>query len=42
VVIGPDESAPIGMCFMPVADPKEGKNRLHLDLTAEPEGSLIS
>ena len=33
VVIGPDDTAPIGMCFMPVEDPKAGKNRLHLDLT---------
>jgi predicted enzyme related to lactoylglutathione lyase len=33
VVIGPDDSAPVGMCFMPVDEPKAGKNRLHLDLT---------
>jgi predicted enzyme related to lactoylglutathione lyase len=33
IVIGPDESAPVGMCFMPVPDPKTVKNRLHLDLT---------
>jgi predicted enzyme related to lactoylglutathione lyase len=33
VVIGPDETAPVGICFMPVADQKMGKNRLHLDLT---------
>ena len=37
VVIGPAEFAPIGMCFMPVADRKVGKNRLHLDLTCEAE-----
>jgi len=36
-VIGPDESAPIGMCFMPVLDPKRGKNRVHLDLTTDAE-----
>jgi predicted enzyme related to lactoylglutathione lyase len=35
IVIGPDEHAPVGMCFMPVTDPKTVKNRLHLDLTTE-------
>jgi predicted enzyme related to lactoylglutathione lyase len=34
VVIGPDVDATVGICFMPGADPKIGKNRLHLDLTA--------
>ncbi|WP_406394054.1 VOC family protein [Streptomyces sp. NBC_00887] len=34
VVIGADESAPVGICFMPVADRKVVKNRLHLDLTS--------
>jgi catechol 2,3-dioxygenase-like lactoylglutathione lyase family enzyme len=33
IVIGPDENAPVGMCFMPVTDPKTVKNRVHLDLT---------
>jgi predicted enzyme related to lactoylglutathione lyase len=37
VVIGPDVSAPVGMCFMPVADRKAVKNRLHLDLTTAAE-----
>jgi predicted enzyme related to lactoylglutathione lyase len=37
VVIGPDETAPVGICFMPVTDRKSVKNRLHLDLTSEPE-----
>jgi predicted enzyme related to lactoylglutathione lyase len=37
VVIGPDVSAPVGICFMPVTDEKRGKNRLHLDLTSDPE-----
>ncbi|MEU4241812.1 VOC family protein [Actinoplanes sp. NPDC026619] len=32
VVIGPDENAPVGICFMPVTDRKVVKNRLHLDL----------
>ncbi|HEY2286341.1 MAG TPA: VOC family protein [Streptosporangiaceae bacterium] len=35
IVIGPDEHAPVGMCFMPVSDSKTVKNRLHLDLTTE-------
>jgi predicted enzyme related to lactoylglutathione lyase len=34
IVIGTDENAPVGMCFMPVADAKTVKNRLHLDLTS--------
>jgi predicted enzyme related to lactoylglutathione lyase len=33
VVIGPDETALVGMCFMPATDAKRVKNRLHLDLT---------
>ncbi|MFB7444091.1 VOC family protein [Streptomyces mirabilis] len=33
VVIGPDETASVGICFMPVTDRKVVKNRLHLDLT---------
>ena len=33
IVIGIDENAPIGVCFMPVTDPKTLKNRVHLDLT---------
>jgi predicted enzyme related to lactoylglutathione lyase len=37
VVIGPDVDAPVGMCFMPVTEPKGAKNRLHLDLTSEPD-----
>ncbi len=37
VVIGPYVDAPVGMCFMPVAEPKLAKNRLHLDLTSEAE-----
>jgi len=34
IIIGTDENAPVGMCFMPVADPKTVKNRVHLDLTS--------
>jgi predicted enzyme related to lactoylglutathione lyase len=33
IVIGPDEHAPVGICFMPVTDAKTVKNRVHLDLT---------
>jgi predicted enzyme related to lactoylglutathione lyase len=32
VVIGPDEAAAVGLCFMPATDEKIVKNRLHLDL----------
>jgi catechol-2,3-dioxygenase len=34
IVIRTDENAPVGMCFMPVTDPKTVKNRLHLHLTS--------
>jgi predicted enzyme related to lactoylglutathione lyase len=34
IVIGPDQNAPVGMCFMPVTDAKSVKNRVHLDLTS--------
>src|ERR1022692_2577532 len=34
IVIGTDENAPVGMCFMPVTDPKTVENRVHLDLTS--------
>lgn len=37
IVIGPDVNAPVGICFMPVADRKTVKNRLHLDLTTSAE-----
>jgi hypothetical protein len=30
VVIGTDENAPAGVCFMPVTDPKTVKNCVHL------------
>lgn len=33
IVIGTDENAPAGICFMPVTDAKTVKNRVHLDLT---------
>jgi hypothetical protein len=34
IVIGTGENAPVGMCFLPVTDPKTVKNRAHLDLTS--------
>ena len=37
IVIGADENAPVGLCFMPVTDPKTIKNRVHLDLTSSAE-----
>jgi predicted enzyme related to lactoylglutathione lyase len=37
VVIGPDVNAPVGMCFMPVSDVKQVKNRVHLDVTTSAE-----
>ena len=29
-----DANAPVGMCFMPVTEPKRVKKRVHLDLTS--------
>ena len=37
IVIGTDENAAVGICFMPVTDPKIVKNRVHLDLTTSAE-----
>ena len=37
IVIGTDDEAPVGMCFMPVTGPKTVKNRVHLDLTSSAE-----
>jgi predicted enzyme related to lactoylglutathione lyase len=33
IVIGADDNAPVGICFMPVTDSKTVKNRVHLDIT---------
>jgi predicted enzyme related to lactoylglutathione lyase len=33
IVIGADDNAPVGICLMPVTDPKTVKNRVHLDIT---------
>ncbi|NMO56899.1 VOC family protein [Actinoplanes sp. TBRC 11911] len=38
IVIGSDVDAPVGICLMPVDDPKTVKNRVHLDLTPGPDG----
>jgi len=38
IVIGTDENAPVGICFMPVTDPETVKNRVHLDLTSNAAG----
>jgi predicted enzyme related to lactoylglutathione lyase len=35
VVVGPHDSAPVGLCFMPSHNEKIVKNRVHLDLTTE-------
>jgi predicted enzyme related to lactoylglutathione lyase len=37
VIVGPEMTAAVGLCFMPVADEKAVKNRLHLDLTTAAE-----
>jgi predicted enzyme related to lactoylglutathione lyase len=37
IVIGPDEHAVVGMCFMPASDTKIVKNRVHVDLTSAAE-----
>jgi predicted enzyme related to lactoylglutathione lyase len=37
IIIGSDENATVGLCFMPVTDAKVLKNRLHLDLTTSAE-----
>jgi predicted enzyme related to lactoylglutathione lyase len=34
IVTGTDQNAPVGMCFMPVTDPRTVKNRVHLDLSS--------
>ena len=34
IVIGTDENAPVGICFMPVTDPKTVKNRVCLLYTS--------
>ncbi len=36
VIIGSSAAASWGICFMPVDDPKQVKNRLHFDLNPHP------
>ena len=37
IVIGVDDNASVGICFMPVIDKKTVKNRVHLDLAPGPD-----
>jgi predicted enzyme related to lactoylglutathione lyase len=37
IIIGTEENAPVGICFMPVTDRKTVKNRVHLDITTAAE-----
>ena len=37
IIIGTDENADVGICFMPVTDDKIVKNRVHLDITTAAE-----
>jgi len=39
IVIGPDEHATVGICFMPGIDQKVVKNRVHLDLNPGADSS---
>ncbi len=35
VALDPTDGTPFGMVFLPVSEPKRGKNRIHLDLVSE-------
>jgi predicted enzyme related to lactoylglutathione lyase len=39
IVIGTDEHADVGICFMPVTEEKSVKNRVHLDLNPGADAS---
>ncbi len=39
IVIGPDDGAHLGICFMPSPDDKVVKNRVHLDLNPGADAS---
>jgi predicted enzyme related to lactoylglutathione lyase len=39
IVIGTDEHADVGICFMPVTENKSVKNRVHLDLNPGADAS---
>ncbi|MFC5800622.1 VOC family protein [Streptomyces formicae] len=41
VVIGADEFAMPGMCFVPVQEKKTAKNRLHIDLTPDDQAAEV-
>ncbi|WP_101392309.1 VOC family protein [Streptomyces sp. TLI_146] len=41
IVIGAHETAFPGMCFLPVPEPKAGKNRLHIDLIPDDQAAEI-
>ncbi|MFD7440222.1 VOC family protein [Streptomyces sp. NPDC059909] len=41
VVIGADEFAMPGMCFVPVPEKKTVKNRLHIDLTPDDQAAEV-
>ncbi|WP_351225300.1 VOC family protein [Streptomyces sp. NPDC002133] len=41
VVIGADEFAMPGMCFVPVHEKKTVKNRLHIDLTPDDQAAEV-
>ena len=41
VRIGPDADTRPQMCFVAVPDPKDGKNRLHLDLTPDNQDAEV-
>jgi predicted enzyme related to lactoylglutathione lyase len=37
IIIGTDDNAPVGICFMPVTEVKIVKNRVHIDITTSAE-----
>ncbi|THA58089.1 VOC family protein [Streptomyces sp. A0958] len=41
IVIGADETALPGICFLPVPDGKAVKNRLHIDLTPDDQAAEV-
>jgi predicted enzyme related to lactoylglutathione lyase len=42
IVIGADETALPGMCFLPVPERKTAKNRLHIDLTPDDQDAEVA
>ncbi|MCU7826083.1 VOC family protein [Kitasatospora sp. DSM 101779] len=42
VVVGADEHAYPGLVFVPVAERRKGKNRLHLDLVPDDRGAEVA